>query len=402
MTEFKKVLVIGGGFAGIAAAIQARESDPRCQVSLLEKGDRLLQWLDRKGLKSYPIGTLAKPVNPCPDRAEVWQCQRHLLEKWDPAQLLQMAGKHLENTQSQQLVCNDLKGIRNTLIRSLEDHNVSIRLGFSAESVSIQPDGGFRVWSRQGEACEGSRLILASGGERNHGLRIAADLGVDVSPPVAAYVRLRLASPKLGDRMGPLERHVKVRCLKSGAEASGLMKISSRGLEGPVISSLSASQFQLWNNLDYALQLEVDWLPELAGASVLREIISRAQSGGKRSIEETPMFSLPLRSWSTVLRSSRLEGETPWSRIKMKKLQALANRIKADRIITSGMGLPEDERAWAGGIDVASLNQLNLEARATPGVFFAGEILDMHGFPGGQHLNLVWATAAQAGRAAAG
>ena len=101
-----------------------------------------------------------------------------------------------------------------------------------------------------------------------------------------------------------------------------------------------------------------------------------------------------------LLKSSRIDGETTWSRVKEKHLQSLAHRLKSDRINASGMGLPEGERAWAGGVEFKCLDQGKLELKSQPGLFFAGEMLDFIGQPGGQHQNLVWASSAAVARAA--
>ena len=84
----------------------------------------------------------------------------------------------------------------------------------------------------------------------------------------------------------------------------------------------------------------------------------------------------------------------------MNKLQSLAHRIKSDRINIQGMGLPEGERAWAGGIDFDCLDPSRLELLSVPGLFFAGEVLNFIGEPGGSHLDLVWASSFVAAAAA--
>ena len=380
----------------MAAAIRVRRANPASRIMLLEKSDRLLPWIDRKGLIEYPLANLSEAVNPNANRMENWLCHEQSLQKWPSDSVREWfrdQGIQLTELAGGSLVCGNLQVLRDIFKQTLVKCDVDTGFGYSLESMSVQPDGTFRIWSKEGDVHQGNRIILATGGERNHGLKIACDLGAEIEPPVPAFVRLRLASPKMGDEMGPLERHVRVRCLKSGSRADGLMKIFSRGLEGMAISTLSAMQSVLWNRLKYALQIEVDWLPSQTSASILKELISKAERGGKRSIADTPMFSFPGKSWNCLLRSSRIDEETTWSRIKMKKLQAFANRIKADRIAVSGMGLPEIERAWTGGVALQSLNQQNFESLTTPGLHFAGEILDMHGMPGGGHQNLMWATA---------
>jgi predicted flavoprotein YhiN len=83
--------------------------------------------------------------------------------------------------------------------------------------------------------------------------------------------------------------------------------------------------------------------------------------------------------------------------MKTKKLQALANRLKATRMNIGGAGLPAQERAWFGGVDAADLDPASLQCKTVPGLHFAGEILDMRGPPEGGFQNLIWASAHVAG-----
>jgi predicted flavoprotein YhiN len=75
----------------------------------------------------------------------------------------------------------------------------------------------------------------------------------------------------------------------------------------------------------------------------------------------------------------------------------LANRLKASRLNIDGAGLPAQERAWFGGVDAADLDPASLEFKPVPGLYFAGEVLDVKGPPEGGFQNLIWASAHVAG-----
>jgi predicted Rossmann fold flavoprotein len=279
---------------------------------------------------------------------------------------------------------------------ALEGVNVSVVTDYALETIS-RVSGGFRLWSKEGMAFEGAGLLLATGGERNHGLTLARELGEEVAPVYPAYLRLRLASPKLGEQRGPLERQVKLRCEKTGEMSSGMVILSARGLEGPALSALSAKAGAVWHQLSCRIKLTVDWLPETSGSVVRSELHSRSLRGGRRAVGETPLFDFNGKQWMTFLSAARLDPATPWARIKEKKLQALVQRLKGEQIGFNGMGLPSGERAWAGGVHPSGLDVTTGQSLANPGLYFAGEILDLLGQPEGTHVNLAWATAYVAG-----
>lgn len=291
----------------------------------------------------------------------------------------------------------DLLELREKLLIALREQHVEIQTGFSLESISVQPDGSFRIWSKAGDTLSGSRLLMATGGERNHGLKLAAELGLSVRPPLAAFLRLRLASPKFGGRMGPLSREVRLRCLKSGKETLGQLLISARGMEGQAVSQLSWVLADQWNQHRHRLPLEVDWIPRRSGGEVLKELLAQSERGGRRTIGAEPLFEFPQRSWEAVLHEARVNPDDLWARMKTKKLQALANRLKASRLNIDGAGLPTRERAWFGGVDPSELDPATLQFKPVPGLYFAGEVLDVKGPPEGGFQNLIWASAHVAG-----
>jgi predicted Rossmann fold flavoprotein len=400
MPELKKILIIGGGWAGLASAYWASRQTSAVQVVLVEKEVSPLAWSDRKGLAGYPVGNSRSEyrLDRLSDSVST-PIEERLLEQW-PVQLnmewLAALGIDLKEGNGSWRISN-LRQLRRKLVSALHEQDVEIQTEYSLESVSVQPDGTFRIWSKAGDAITGSRLLMATGGQRNHGLKLAGELGLTVRPPLAAFLRLRLASPKIGERMGPLSREVRLRCLKSGEESLGELGISARGMEGRAVSQLSGMLAEKWNQLRHRLALEVDWIPHQTGGQVLKELLSQSERGGRRTIGAEPLFGFPQRSWEAILNDARVDPKDVWARMKTKKLQALANRLKATRMNIGGAGLPAQERAWFGGVDAADLDPASLQCKTVPGLHFAGEILDMRGPPEGGFQNLIWASAHVAG-----
>jgi predicted flavoprotein YhiN len=257
------------------------------------------------------------------------------------------------------------------------------------------------VWSREGFPESGDKLLLATGGERNHGLTLAREAGMEAAAPVPAYVRLRLTSPKLGDRLGPLSRQVRLSCPATGLCETGAGQFSSRGLEGEVLSRLACQLCEGWSQRGYRLALNVDWVPEVSPAALRGELASRSEGGRRKPIGDDPLFGFTPRQWRVFLELARIEADLPWGRLKPKKLQTLVQRLKAHALKFDGMGLPSGERAWAGGLDLRCVDPGTGACLRSPGLHVAGEMLDMLGMPGGRQLNLVWASGYVAGSAMA-
>lgn len=405
MPQLQKSNIIGGGFAGITAALWCRQQDPGREVALFEKGDRLLPWTGRKRLGALVLGE----INPkaAPDEGDYprgWPQILSVLSRWTGQSThdwLCASGIPVKTTEAGKLTVESPEQLPRRFASILRESGVSLHLNYSVESISGQPDGTFRMWSRDGNAVTSENLLLATGGERNHGMAMAGELGCQMHGVVPAFVRLRLAGTRLTTALGEIERMASLRCPASGFEAAGYLRLSPRGLEGEALSRLSSRSCEEWEKKTYRLKLEVDWIPGESVSSLRGQLDSRCQSGRKKAIGADPLFGFSHRQWNGFLELARVDPETPWIRLKARKLQAFVQLLKAQAVPVSGMGLPAEERAWAGGVGVDAIDWEQCASRRVPGLYFAGEILDYLGSPGGTHLNLTWATAYVAGSAMA-
>ncbi len=406
MSELRKQIIIGGGLAGLAGAFWCRRQDPHTAVVLYEKEEDVLSWAKR--LRGSPLVLGRELASRQQEEERIVRGMPEVsgvLGKWTgqaTREWLESLGIDLERGEEGTFYAKDGDRFRKQFRDVVEGAGVEIRTGFSLESLSPQPGGGFRIWSREGvqDAC--GSLLLTTGGGRNHGMAIAREEGgMGMHPPVPAYLRLRLASARMGDRLGPLEGVVRLRCPRHGTEVEGGALLSSRGLEGEAVSRLSGSFCEAWKDRGYRIQLEVDWLPAMNRSELRGELSARSQSGRRNPVGGEALFGFNLRQWQAFLGLSRIDPKTPWVRLRTRQLQTLVHRLKAHSLAFSGMGLPKGERAWAGGIEREAIDWSTCEAAGTRGLYLAGEILDVLGEAGGSHMNLGWASAYVAGSAMA-
>ena len=95
MSESRKLVITGGGFAGIGCALQARRCNNDLDITLLEKRPQILPWIDRKGLMAYPLGTTLVSSPNEETSIQTWSAVSSLLQKWDPKILLDLLdGRH--------------------------------------------------------------------------------------------------------------------------------------------------------------------------------------------------------------------------------------------------------------------------------------------------------------------
>lgn len=396
-------LIIGGGFAGLAAAYWLKRQREKETVVLLERGRSPLNWMKRKGLAEVPVCTIAAESA---DKEASYpggsSFAAGLCAGWSGGSTydwLSSLGLPLRRDEDGSVYTDEPGTFRRGLMQAVLNEGVRIEPDFAVETISPQGEEGYRIWSREGQTEKAQSLLLATGGERNHGRVLARDLGMQVRDPVAAFVRLRPVSPKLGEALSVHGREVRMRCPKTGAEALGRMQFSGRGLEGPALSLLSSRLVESWKQRGWKVTLEIDWIPRSAPAEIRQKLLDRCQSNRRNLIGHNPMFGFTEKQWRVFLNLSRIDPETPWLRLKTRKLNTLVQRLKVHAVSFSGMGLPSGERAWRGGVQTDQLDPRSLSFAERKGLYVAGELLDVLGQPGGRHLNLVWASGHLAGSA---
>lgn len=395
-------LIVGGGLAGITAALWCRASSAEAPILLLEKEDVLCSSLKRWGDRPLVLGCLEDSL-PATENGANGLAQL-LSERWPG---------RFNHDWFEELGCEvwlDAQGVfgarqadqlRQALAAALSAAGIEVRTRFTLESVGVG-GGAHLLWSREGQREEGGALLIATGGERNHVLKLMGELGHAVNETGPAYLRLKPASRTLLQELSPWEGIAGIRHPSSGDAVVGHLRISGRGLEGAGLSALSYRLARRWREMQYRLRLEVDFLPMMREAEVRDSLFEAVARARRRPLSEVCPFTFPERFWRGLLKLGKVDLSEAAQGLKRRRVEALAHRLKALPVAIEGIGLPAEERASYGGIDAHSLYPERLESRMVSGLYFAGEVLDVLGSPNGGHLNLMLASAHLAGTALAG
>lgn len=401
-----RVCVVGGGAAGLSAAIHAA---PGAAVTLLEKNDRC-------GVKLLTTGgghcnaTNTRPIGEWP--ALFGHRGRFIV----PA-LERMNGERLADWFAglgQPLVCRDgfhcfpasrsARAVRDAL--AAEAARLGVRTLFSRRVAAIEPgrnSPGLAVVTEDGNESY-DKVILACGGvswpatgSTGDGARIARALGHRLIPPVPGLVGLRT-----DDLDAELSGLVLPGAMVSYSEkgrgriaGAGELLLTHAGVSGPAILDLSASVNEALAAGGRAV-LHINWI---AGRDqkwwLARLALWRVQSGA------TPLPSLlreflPARLARWLCRKA--DAATTAANLPASARDKLADALSAFPLrITDHEGW-DKAMITRGGVDVRDVDPKTLESRVTPGLFFAGETLDVDGPCGGYNLHWAFASGALAGR----
>ncbi len=396
--------MVGGGAAGFFAAIAAAEQGSR--VILLEKTARVLDKVrisgggrcnvthacfePREFVTRYPRGgkALLSPFQKFSARDTVaWFEARGVKLK------AEADGRMFPITDSSQTIVD-------CLVSAAQAAGVTVRLNSSVQCVVKNAAGQFELTVGD-EKLICDRLLLATGGCRAAAAgQLAASLGHTIEAPVPSLFTLQIASPWLASLAGvAVTAEVSVPGTK--LRERGPVLITHWGLSGPAILRLSAWGARALHDLNYQFALHINWLPESSAEAIQQEFQARRVTCGAKLLLNVPLFPLTTRLWEQLVAASGVPRDTRWSALSRPQAQALAQQLLRTEFRVTGKSLNKDEFVTCGGVKLDEVNFKTMESKLCPGLYFAGELLDIDGITGGFNFQAAWTTGHVAGRAMA-
>jgi predicted Rossmann fold flavoprotein len=282
-------------------------------------------------------------------------------------------------------------------------------------SAPAQPegDGARQVLAR--------RLLLATGGDRG-GLALAARLGHTIVPPLPSLFSFIITDSRLEGLAGLSLPRAALRLLESPGEAPGAPAISAReraaalrtqagpllvthgGLSGPAVLKCSAWGARWLQARRYRADLLVNWLGDGTREQALAELAGLPQDAARarrQVLAGCPFPDLPLRLWQRLARAAGVGEGQRWGDLSRPLLQRLADQLTRGRFTISGKGPFKEEFVTCGGVSLDEVDFKTMQSRLVPGLYLAGEMLDIDGLTGGFNFQAAWTTGWLAGGCAA-
>jgi len=402
----RRIVVVGGGAAGFFAAIAAAEAG--AAVTVLEQTGRFLDKVrisgggrcnvthaglePREFATRYPRGgaALLGPFSKFSAGDTVaWFAARGVALKTEAD------GRMFPITDSSQTIVD-------CLMVAAQKAGVSLRLNCAVESVVKNTTGEFELALAGGEKICADRLLLATGGCRAAAAgELAISLGHTLAAPVPSLFTFQIESPWLrslaGVSLSPVEISVPVAKLRE----RGPLLVTHWGLSGPAVLKLSAWGARSLHDLHYQFPLLVNWLPAANAEKLLREFQARRETSGAKLVVNVPVFPLTARLWEQLVLAAGIARDARWAALPRAQAHALAQQILNSEFLVTGKSLNKDEFVTCGGVKLAEVNFKTMASKLCPGLFFAGELLDIDGVTGGFNFQAAWTTGFIAGQAMA-
>jgi predicted Rossmann fold flavoprotein len=231
--------------------------------------------------------------------------------------------------------------------------------------------------------------------------QLAVSLGHTLAPPVPSLFTFHLAEPWLHELAGISVASVEASVPDAGLREHGPILITHNGVSGPVILRLSAWGARPLHELSYHFPLVVNWLPRMTEVQIAAELDARRQSQPAKLLVNAPIAPLPARLWERLVPAAGLAPDTRCAALSRAAQHQLTRQLRATTLAVTGKSLNKDEFVTCGGVRLSEVNFKTMESRVCPGLYFAGEVLDIDGLTGGFNFQAAWTTGWLAGRAMA-
>ena len=396
--------MIGGGASGFFGAIACAESHPHTQVTLLEASRQPLAKVRISG------GGRCNVTHACFDPARLVQhyprggkALRGAFSRFQASHTVDWFAAHgvrLKTEADGRMfpLTDSSETIVDSLMKAASSSGVKIRTGAAVVAVSRQPDG-FEI-SLKGEMLQCDRLLLATGSSQL-GYQIAKTLGHQIEPPVPSLFTFNVVDDRLQELAGLSVEPVRLRLSVDGSthlEQTGPLLITHWGLSGPAVLKLSAWGARVLHDCHYQATLLINWLPEINPEELRQKMLSVKSEWSRRAIASNPL-DLPRRLWQYLIARVGIGAEDRWAELSNKTLNQLIQEVTQGCYVIKGKGTFKEEFVTCGGVSLKEVNFKTMESRCCPGLFFAGEILDIDGVTGGFNFQSAWTTAWLAGQA---
>lgn len=398
----RRIIIIGGGAAGFFAAITAAEAG--AQVTILEKSAHFLSKVKISGggrcnVTHVPSEAARFAENyPRGERPLIGALSQ--FSATDSIEWFAHRGVKMYTQEDGCLfpVSDDSQTIIDCFLKAARDAGVKMRLNAAPERIE-RKEGGFVVHLTGGATLECERVLLATGGCRVASMGdLAVSLGHTLEPPVPSLFTFHIEVPWLQQLAGIVVADVEAGVLAAKLSERGILLITHWGVSGPVILRLSAWGARKLAELDYRFTLQLHWLPELNERALAETLDSRRVESPAKLVVNTPVAPLTARLWEALVLAAGVPRETRWSALSKAQKHSLMKQLTRTELPVSGKSLNKDEFVTCGGVTLGEVNFKTMESKLCPGLYFAGELLDIDGITGGFNFQACWTTGYIAGK----
>ena len=398
----QKIIIIGGGAAGFFTAIIIAENNPDMDITILEKGDKVLQKVKVSG------GGRCNVTNACFTPQELVEFyprgKKELLGPFhqfmtgDTMEWFEGHGVPLKIEEDNRIFpeSNSSQTIIDCFTESAQKGGVKLRLNQNVtkiEKVNTQ-----FVIHTGSDKFIADKLVIASGSNPKI-WELISKLGHNIIDPVPSLFTFNINDNRIKEIPGVSVANATVSLIDSKFESSGPVLITHWGLSGPAILKLSAFGALFLAEKNYQYTVKINWLSKSKESVLTKLNILKRENPKKQIILRSVFKDIPKRLWENLVLASQISQEQRWADVSNKQLNQLTEQLTSSVFKAYGKTTFKDEFVTAGGVDLKEINFKRFESKIHQNLFFAGEVLNIDAVTGGFNFQNAWTSGFIAGNA---
>jgi predicted Rossmann fold flavoprotein len=405
----KKVIVIGAGPAGMMAAVKAAENG--AQVVLLEKMKRVGKKMSITGKGRCNItnsADIAEIIKNIPGNGVFLHSVLHSFDNQDVMEFFQENGVPVKIERGNRVfpVSDKAEDVVGAMLQKLHLLGVHILTEKAVTDILTIQGRASGVRLLSGETYEADAVVLAVGGasypgtgSTGDGYKIAKKLGHTVTEVYPSLVPLETDEEWVKDMQGLSLKNVRVGLLIDGekiTEDFGEMMFAHFGVTGPIVLSLSrvaADYLRKGKQVELVIDLKPALTPEKLDARLQRDFEKYIRKQIKNGLNDL----LPAKMIAPVIDLAYIDPEKEIHQLTKAERLRIVALLKCLTLTITGTRPMAEAIVTAGGISTREIQPKTMESKLVPGVYFAGEVVDIDGFTGGFNLQAAFSMGAAAG-----
>ena len=398
-----EIVILGGGAAGFFAAISAKKYFPQAHVRVFEKTSKFLGKVKISGggrcnvtnaLSNHRLLSEKYP------RGEKFL--RKAFEQFDTKATMEWFENRGVPLKTYPDLCvfplsNESQSIIDCLWKEAKTLGVELWTLRAIDKI-IPLENGFEI-SYKEVTEKVDRIIVTIGGQpKLTGFSWLADLNHNIIPPIPSLFTFNMPKEPIRELMGIVVEQAVVRIEGQKLVGKGPLLITHWGMSGPAILQLSAWGARILAESNYEFSILVNWLNETKENALRESLVKTIGAHGSKMISNLNPFEIPNRLWLFLLEKNEINPTTRWNDLGAKNTNKLVNTLLNDRYVVQGKTTFKEEFVTAGGVDLQEIDINTMQSKIHPGLFFAGEVMDIDGITGGFNFQSAWTTGYIAGK----
>lgn len=401
----KRVVVIGGGAAGLMAAVIAGREGAK--VTLLEKMNYVGKKMGITGKGRCNITNacdMSDFIKNTPGNGKFLYGAYERFTNEDLLQLLHDAGLETKVERGGRVfpASDSALDVRNTFMKLMKHYGVDVHLEEPVKKILVDDDTVTGVVTDK-ETYHADAVVIATGGKSypatgstGDGYILAAQVGHKITDIRPSLVPIVTDESWVKDLMGLSLRNVELSVVaknKVQAKMFGEMMFTHFGITGPIVLSLSHTVGKLMRKKNIGtIGLDINLKPALSPETLDKRLQKDFDLYSKKQLINGMKDLLPSRLIPLIIELAGIDPQKPINQISKEERQQIGYMLQHMPLTVKGLRPVEEAIVTAGGISLKEFNPKTMESKLVKGLYGAGEVLDIDAFTGGYNLQAAFST----------